>query len=335
MKILIIGISGGTNIGGSFLKAANNLGISSVFKNRENAYQAPRWLKLYNWHIRGKYPSKLKKSEQELLRISAQFCPQYLLTTGITPISQTTLQKIGSMGVQRINFLTDDPWNPAHYAPWFLKALPHYDIVFSPRHAVISDLLNLGCRQVEYLPFAYDLDLFYPEKFDQVNDNVSMPDIVFAGGADRDRIPYISALIKAGFQVDLYGGYWERYPETRTHTRGQADVPTLRKALSSAKIGLCLVRRANRDGHCMRTFEVPAVGTCMLTEDTQEHRDIFGSDGEAVMYFSDVDEMIQKARWLLDNDTERERLAQTAHQLITQGKHTYRDRLKTIISYIA
>ncbi|NEQ88924.1 MAG: hypothetical protein F6K26_56310, partial [Moorea sp. SIO2I5] len=151
MKILIIGISGGTNIGGSFLKAANNLGISAVFQNRENAYQAPRWLNLYNWHIRGKYPSKLKKIEQEVLRIIGQLCPQYLLTTGITPISQTTLQKIGSMGVQRINFLTDDPWNPAHYAPWFLKALPHYDIVFSPRHAVISDLLNLGCRQVEYL----------------------------------------------------------------------------------------------------------------------------------------------------------------------------------------
>jgi hypothetical protein len=53
------------------------------------------------------------------------------------------------MGIKRFNFLTDDPFNRAHYAPWFLKALPDYDVVFSPRRANIQDLLNAGCPRVE------------------------------------------------------------------------------------------------------------------------------------------------------------------------------------------
>jgi spore maturation protein CgeB len=84
----------------------------------------------------------------------------------------------------------------------------------------------------------------------------------------------------------------------------------------------------------MRTFEVPAIGACMLIEDTEEHRAIFGEDGKAVIYFRDVNDMIEKLRWLLAHDDERQRLAQTAHHLITQGKHTYRDRLMTMLALV-
>jgi hypothetical protein len=236
------------------------------------------------------------------------------------------------MGIKRFNVLTDDPFNRAHYAPWFLKALPDYDVVFSPRLANIQDLLNAGCPRVEYLPFGYDDELFYPEDPSNINRDATVPDVVFAGGADRDRLPYMSALIKSGINLALYGSYWEKYPETKAHTQGQADVPTLRLAIGGAKISLCLVRRANRDGNCMRTFEVPAIGSCMLTEDTPEHREIFGQEGEAVIYFNTISEMLEKTHWLLNHDQERQRLAQNAHLLITQGHHTYQDRLKTMLS---
>ena len=42
--------------------------------------------------------------------------------------------------------------------------------------------------------------------------------------------------------------------------RGQLPIAELPKGISGARIALCLVRRSNRDGHCMRTFEVPAAG---------------------------------------------------------------------------
>ncbi|MBD2139672.1 glycosyltransferase [Anabaena sp. FACHB-1237] len=332
MSLIVVGGSGGTNIGDAFLKAAFKLNLDPVLYHNRLAYEAPKWLKTINWHLRGRYPSRLNTFSLDIVKECVNVQPQWLLTTGIAAINHLALQQIGQMGIKRFNFLTDDPFNRAHYAPWFLKALPDYDVVFSPRRANIQDLLNAGCPRVKYLPFGYDDELFYPEDPSNINLDATVPDVVFAGGADRDRVPYMSALIKSGINLALYGSYWEKYPETKAHTQGQADVATLRSVIGRGKISLCLVRRANRDGNCMRTFEVPAIGSCMLTEDTQEHREIFGQEGEAVVYFNTISEMLEKTHWLLNHDQERQRLAQNAHLLITQGHHTYKDRLKTILS---
>ena len=69
----------------------------------------------------------------------------------------------------------------------------------------------------------------------------------------------------------------------------------------------------------------------MLTEDTAEHREIFGPEGESVLYFLSELEMVAKARWLLDRPDERHRLAQAAHAKIRGGEYTYQDRLRQIV----
>jgi spore maturation protein CgeB len=243
------------------------------------------------------------------------------------------LRAIRERGVRTINFLTDDPWNPAHRAPWFLEALPHYDTVFSPRVENLENLREQGCREVRYLPFGFAPRTHHPARVPGEEEATLASDVIFAGGGDADRVPYIAALRQAGIQVGLYGNYWDRFPETRDLSRGLASPELLRKAIRSARIALCLVRRANRDGHCMRTFEVPAIGgACMIAEDTGEHRAIFGEEGEAVLYFRDPAEMLEKTRRLLGCPAERERLARAAYQLIVQGEHTYRHRLMTMLS---
>jgi spore maturation protein CgeB len=69
----------------------------------------------------------------------------------------------------------------------------------------------------------------------------------------------------------------------------------------------------------------------MLIEYTEEHREIFGRDLEAVVYFRTVEEMVDKLRWLIAHDEERRRLAQASHRLIVSGRHTYKDRLATML----
>jgi spore maturation protein CgeB len=160
-------------------------------------------------------------------------------------------------------------------------------------------------------------------------------DIVFAGGADKDRLPLVTALIREQFDVALYGGYWDRYLVTRRFALGHADPATLRKAVAGAKVSLCLVRRANRDGSAMRTFEFAAMGGCMLAEYTEEHREILGEDGEAVVYFRSSEEMIARLRWLLSHHSERSRLAGAVRTRITNGRNTYKDRLETMLATTA
>ena len=76
--------------------------------------------------------------------------------------------------------------------------------------------------------------------------------------------------------VALVGGYWERYPAFRAQALGIKPPEIIRALTASAKVNFCLVRRANRDGHVMRSFEIAATGGCMVAEDTVKHREIFG-----------------------------------------------------------
>ena len=81
----------------------------------------------------------------------------------------------------------------------------------------------------------------------------------------------------------------------------------------------------------MRSFEIPAIGTSMLAEDTSEHRALFGREGDAVLYFGTIPEMTDKLNWLLENETERTMMARRAREIVTMGGHTYADRLRTIL----
>jgi hypothetical protein len=330
-RLLLVGNPGSVHIGAHLYEAAQALGLPVHLCDIRQAFDAPRWRVALNWHLRSRRPSQLRAFSECVLQACRDFRPSCLLSTGLAPIDAQALIAIRGLGIARLNYLTDDPWNPAMRAAFFLRALPHYDRVFSPRQSNLDMLRNSGCPDVSYLPFAFAPAQHYCERAQPEEEGRLASDVLFVGGADRDRLPVVAALIGAGLRVALYGGYWSRFPETRAFDRGQASPQTLRHATAAAKIALCLVRRANRDGHVMRSFEIPAIGACMLVEDTAEHREIFGPDDESVVYFRSASEMIGKAHSLLDRPAERQRLAAAAHARIVAGRHTYQDRLAAML----
>jgi spore maturation protein CgeB len=284
-----------------------------------------------SWRLGGRRPLHLKTYGRELLRECERSKASCVIATGIAPITREVLIELQKRAVRVMNYLTDDPWNPANCAPWFFKALPYYEHIFTPRRSNTKDLERAGARAVSFLPFAYSPDIHVPDS-SPIRDSESAVDVIFVGGGDRDRVPYFSGLASAGFRLALYGGFWDRYRETRRWARGFLPARETKVAMARAKIAVCLVRRANRDGHCMRTFEIPAMRGCMLAEDTNEHREIFGAEGLAVQYFRTISELVEKSRWLRDHPAERQRLAQAGHQLITTAGHTYQDRLTAMVS---
>jgi spore maturation protein CgeB len=211
---------------------------------------------------------------------------------------------------------------------WHLRALPLYDLIFSPRRSNIEDFRRLGCGKVHHLSFGYDECLFAGATY---SSDVCAHDVLFVGGADHDRVAFMTEFVGRGLPVAVVGGYWERYPDARMHALGIKPPDVTRALTAAAKVNLCLVRRANRDGHVMRSFEIAAAGGCMLAEDTEEHRELFGPEGEATIYFGNAREAAERARALLCNPSERKRLAATLHRRIVGGAHTYTDRLATIL----
>jgi spore maturation protein CgeB len=332
-SLVLVGNPSAIHVAAHLSAGAADLGYSVTLLNSPDAFAASRWVRALNWHVRGRRPTRLREFSQQVVDACRERQAQIVLTTGIAPVDTAALEEIGRLGATRVNYLTDDPWNPCHRAPWFMRALRNYDWIFSTRTSNLPDLREHGCGRVAYLPFAYDPQVHRcdPPRASDADE----VDVIFAGGADPDRVFLVATLIRHGFKVALYGGYWDRYAATRRSARGFADPETLRRAIGAAKVALCLVRRANRDGNSMRSFEVAAMGACMLAEYTEEHQQILGDDGDAVVYFRSPAEMIERLQWLLVRDQERRRLGAAVRARITAGRNTYKDRLETMLSVAA
>jgi spore maturation protein CgeB len=334
VRLCIVGDQTGTHIGGSLALAAMQMGWEVRVLASSDAWAGPAWVQRFYWHLMDRRPVRLRAFSNRVAKVCAEWSPDVLLTTGFAPVDRPTLKRAGSLGIFRLNYLTDDPWNPKSGSRWFRDALPDYDLVCSPRRSNLADLAGIGCGNLEYVPFGFGPELHFPEALSEEEAAKLACDVLFVGGADADRVPWIRALIDSGLSVGLYGNYWERFPETRNQARGSAEPALLRKATAAAKVAICLVRKANRDGHVMRTFEIPAVGACMLIEGTEEHREIYGKEGRTVLYFNDIPEMVTKAKGLVDNEPERLRLKMEAHRLIVEGGNTYAHRLRHMMSLV-
>jgi spore maturation protein CgeB len=329
MKILIVGFTEPGHMGSHFASAARKLGLDHYVLDAAAAHAKTRLGRSIDWRLRGKRPFRMERFSELALETCAALRCDLILTTGCAPLDRPHIERLRNLGAKLINYSTDDPWNPALRAPWFLSAAPSYDAVFTPRHANVADFRGCGVRDVHYLPFAYDPEVHRPWPEDRATGAPS--DVLFVGGCDADRLPLISALIDAGLDLALFGGYWDRHFKTRNYWRGLANQDTIRSASAAARICLCLVRRSNRDGHVMRSFEAAAIGGCIMAEDTADHRELFGPDDHAVRYFRTTAEAVQQSKFLLADAAARRRLSIRLRERLAAGKHTYADRLATMM----
>jgi spore maturation protein CgeB len=299
-----------------------------LFFDQREAMSQNRLVQTALWRMASRRPVYLNSFSKSCEKTCTEHQPSALIATGAAPLTVRTLRALKQIGVQTINYSTDDPWNAL--AIWHLKALPEYNTVFTPRRTNIQDLLALGCTDVRYLPFGYDEDLFFPPNPQGSKD---IHDVLFVGGADEDRAGFFVEFAKCGIKPTLIGSYWNRYVGTRHFTLGHQPPELLRDLTASAGVNICLVRHANRDGHVMRSFEIPAVGGFMIAEDTAEHRDFFGEEGKCVLYFKTPEEAAKKTAWAIANKSERQRMAKAAHDRVVMGPNTYKDRLKVILGW--
>jgi spore maturation protein CgeB len=208
-----------------------------------------------------------------------------------------------------------------------MESLHRFDVVCTPRQANRIELYAGGARQVCDLMFGYDPKLVVADGTTPLKHADS---VLFVGGADRDRIEIILPLCDSGLSVEVFGGYWHKLSHANLVNHGLGPPATLASATAQAAVNLILVRRANRDGHVMRSFEAAACGGCLLVEDTADHRRIYG---ETVAYFRTTAELIFRVKELLPDAERRKSLARACRQqFVTEGKHTYADRLQAVLS---
>ncbi|HZC46630.1 MAG TPA: glycosyltransferase, partial [Candidatus Acidoferrum sp.] len=284
--------------------------------------------------VAGRPLSGYQQLNRALIENAAAFLPDVILIGKGRWFTPATLEAARrASGATIVNWATDDPFNSADNSRELLDSIPLYDLYVCTKKEIMNDVRRVGCANVAYVRFGYKPDVHFPEAPATAEERERFVcDVMFVGGCDPHRIAYFEALIRAipEIKLHLYGMYWERVRTLRPYARGFAVAREYRLAVNGAKIAVNLVRRANRDDHVMRTFEIPACGGFMLTERSATHDELFSEDNEAA-FFSLPDELVAKVRTYLGRDQDRAGIAAAGHRKITQGRHTYGDRLTEII----
>ena len=325
-RVVFIAYDAEGHVGHHLMQAADKLRIPYRVMSPALAFDGPWLLSKLNWHLRGHRPTKLEQFGERAVELARSIKATHVIATGIAPLPAHTIRTLRKAGMRVVNWLTDDPWNAAHRAPWFVETISEYHVVFTPRAAVMDDLRKAGARSVEMMPFAYCHACHFAAKKYEERNAVS-----FVGGADDDRVRYIHALVKGGVKVELYGGYWSRQHGLRDAARGFVDTAGYRAVVAGTALSLCLVREANRDAHVMRSYELPAMRACILAQDTPDHRELYGPEGETVRYFTGVHDIAANAQALLRDQAERARLAVAVHSRVVRPENSYYARLERLL----
>lgn len=265
------------------------------------------------------------------------FAPEVVLVVMGFHIWPRTLAAIKQeTGALIVNYATDDPFNERTSSRDLREAISLYDVYACTKKATMEDVARAGCPNVQYVRFGYHPSVHFVETPATAEEQKRFAaDIAFVGEGDADRVPFFRALMKAipNLNLALYGGLWELSPVLRRYYRGTVRGREFRLALGGAKIAVNLVRVQNRDDHVMRTFEGPACGAFMLSERTEEHLALF-AEGREAAYFESPQELVEKARYYLANDSDRERIRKAGYRKTIAGSHTYRDRLMQILQMV-
>src|SRR5437763_706527 len=130
LRLLLVGNKGGTNVGQSLWRAAHEIGLDVCMCDAREAFAAPVLVRMLSWRLGGHRPPRLGRFSREVVARCKEFQPRWLLATGLAPLPSDALAAIGELEIERINYLTDDPWNPGFRSSWFHRAVPRYDRVF-------------------------------------------------------------------------------------------------------------------------------------------------------------------------------------------------------------
>ena len=332
-RVLLVGNGGFFHIGAFFRRALDKLGYEHQFVDEEGYFKNPGDSFMRKVLSRLTRFLTYKRFNQALVKVAISFRPHVLLVVKLAYNHPEVLAEIKSESKTiLVNYATDDPFNLTSSNRDVVAGIPYYDLYLSTKRSILSDLMGAGARKAVWLPFGYEPAIHFPERPNSPEETARWAsDVVFIGGCDRDRVHFFTPFLNLiDIKLKLYGGHWDRYPELRSFWQGFAVGRDYRLALGGSKVAVGLVRRANRDGNVMRTFEIPACGAFLLAERTDEHLELF-EEGKEMVCFSSPEEMVDKIRYYLKHNEERQRITEAGYRRVTTGKHTYHDRLVKIL----
>jgi spore maturation protein CgeB len=221
------------------------------------------------------------------------------------------------------------------------RVVRRFQLLTSSVPSLVERFRRLGI-EAEYLRLAFDERVLGRLERPSAAPGAAVSrrhDVTFVGGLDPAVHPVRTSLlarVATELDVAIWGYGVEAVPEDAPHRhwyRGEAWGLDMFRVLADSRITLN-GHEDVADGYAanMRLFEATGVGTLLLTDARSNLGDFFEPGREVVVY-TDADDLIEKARFHLEHEDERRKIA-AAGQARTLGEHTYRDRIAELASML-
>jgi Flp pilus assembly protein TadD len=230
--------------------------------------------------------------------------------------AHAVFKQISDLGTVTIQWFCDDHWRFERYSQ---HVAPHFDLVCTTASSALPKFqaLGLGAKVIKS-QWACNHELYVPA------DGPREFEMSFVGMNHGNRQEVIDRVHAAGLPLTVFGHGWEHYP--------RASFQDMVRIFARSKINLNLSNASVMTGQQIkgRNFEVPGTRAFLLSGQADNLGDYF-EEGKEVVTYATEDEMIEKARFYLANDSAREAIADAAYRR-TLAEHTWHHRFDEIFA---
>jgi spore maturation protein CgeB len=243
----------------------------------------------------------------------------------------------GQSGATAIHY-TPDPQLLLHRSRHFIKCIPLYDLVVTTKTYEVELYKQAGAKKVMLVLQGYD-DRFTPVSVSSETKARLESDICFIGHCERHYADRLRVAREVTESLKVWGPNWPRYTYLHRWARGSVtgngiwggEYPL---ALMSSKIALGLLSKRIPETTTTRTFEIPASGTFLLAERTDDHAALFKEGSEAEFFDSD-EELRDKLSFYLREDDVRNSIARAGLSRCIKSGYHVKAQLQKVLEAIA
>lgn len=284
------------------------------------------------------YPLDVTRLNKALIRLAQQWQPDIIWDEKALMLRPKTLKRIrNQFPKMKIVFYSEDDMYAKHnQSVYFVKSIRLFDIIFTTKSYNVEELSSLGGKKVIFVNKAFDIHAHRPVSLSKNDYRKFGADVGFIGTFEKERAEQMLFLAENGIKVRVFGCGWEHWQNKHPNLQIMAKPvygEDYIKAICATKINLCFLRKMNRDLQTDRTMEIPACAAFMLAERTKEHQRLF-EEGKEAEFFASEQELLEKIRYYLKHDKEREKIGRAARKRCLEDGYSHHKRLQYMIDQI-
>jgi spore maturation protein CgeB len=360
MKILYLGEISAGQTALMRMRALERLGHTVHGVHTGDAWRRSSWAKR-QIQRRAQRGSIVDGINEAVIAAARAFSPQLVWADKQQFLRLETVEALHKTGARLVHF-TPDPYFSLQWKRTRLMdaAMGAFDVLVYCKSYERRDYEALG-KPLIYMPLGF---------CDEVHRPLASGDprwrcaVGFIGGWEPRRERLLHGAADANIEIKIWGGNWQFLRDGRWTPRRHLVLRQLAgaagngfrihrdervgrawqgdeiygddyaRALTGARIGLGFLRVVCPDQHTTRTFEIPACGSMLLADRTDEHREFF-QEGKEADFFDSEEEFLDKVKFYSAHEPMRADVARAGYRRCVEGRYAYVHRLKAALDRIA